>query len=177
MTYDSENSSWAPNRIYSAVKKKCAERDSEQQPRDLHATENTHALISANNWFYSPLSPSVSALSIARSGWQENMSFKGHHLMMLRSCPPSQIKYWSICNISDWTLLMEKIQGDSVPLCVPNILKALSEMELITQTGGWCWLDLTPHASSLQAGSQQKGWWSAVWIALQHKVLLYSYKT
>lgn len=30
---------------------------------------------------------------------------------------------------------MEKIQGDSVPLCVPNILKALSEMELITQTG------------------------------------------
>lgn len=39
------------------------------------------------------------------------MSFKGHHLMMLRSHPPSQIKYGSICNISDGTLLVEKIQG------------------------------------------------------------------
>lgn len=151
MTYDSENSSRAPNRIYSAVKKKCAERDCEQRPRDLHATENTHTLISANNWFYSPLPPSVSSLSIAKSGWQENMSFKGHYLMMLKSCPPSQIKCWSICNISDWALLME---GDSVPLCVSNILRALSEIELITHTGDWRWRDLIHHTSSWWAESQ-----------------------
>lgn len=77
--------------------------------------------------------------------------------MMLRSHPPSQIKYGSICNISDWTLLMGKIQGDSVPLYVSNILKAFSEIELIAHAGDRHRLALTCYASSLQAGGQQKG--------------------
>lgn len=77
--------------------------------------------------------------------------------MMLRSHPPSQIKNQSICNISDWTLLIEKIQGDSVPLYVLNILKAFSEIKLITHAGDRHRLEPTHHVSSLQAGSQQKG--------------------
>ena len=52
---------------------------------------------------------------------------------------------------------MEKMQGDSVPLYVSNILKAFSEIKLITHAGDRHRLELTHHASSLQAGSQQKG--------------------
>lgn len=51
--------------------------------------------------------------------------------MMLRSHPPSQIKYRSICNISDGTLLVEKMQGgDSVLLFVSCELRAFADTRL-----------------------------------------------
>lgn len=66
--------------------------------------------------------------------------------MMLRSHPPSQIKYRSICSISDGTVLVEKIQEDSVLLFVP-----MNSKPLLTPAWGQTQLEVT-HPREQAAG-------------------------
>lgn len=80
--------------------------------------------------------------------------------MMLRSHPPSQIKYRPICNVSDGTALVEEMQGG----ILFSFLFPVNSEPLLTPAWGQSQLQVA------HPGSRQEG--DGAGIALQHKVLL-----